>query len=466
MQSEKRNKQKIIKIALVGKVNTGKSTLFNRLIEEKKAISFKHSGTTRDKNYGLCYWRDKKFQIIDTGGLTKEKTKTEIDKKVKENVKTAIKEADIIFFITEVKKLESEKEKGTILTDLERNIAKIIKKSKKPSILVLNKADKPKKRSWAENKAWKALGLGKPIAVSSVNGSGIGDLLDITIEKTKKIKPKLTTLPPKQAVKVSIVGKPNVGKSSLFNAIIGRQEVIVSNKPHTTRGPQDTFLYYDSPKFEKLLPITLIDTAGIRKKRKIRPGIEKIGVNRSLRAMRKSDLIIIVVAANEEPGFQEKTLIRLALKTKKALIIVINKCDLLTKKEYRLFTRSNLVYNKLPMATFAPRIFISAKEKQGINVLMQTILEVNQNQNKEITEKELNEFLDKVVKEKNFKQEIWQRINIIQTKKDPLEFTLICPRIIIKRKQIIKPHFNIIKKALRENFYLEGAPIFIKTKCN
>src|SRR6056297_1551133 len=126
MQSEKRNKQKIIKIALVGKVNTGKSTLFNRLIEEKKAISFKHSGTTRDKNYGLCYWRDKKFQIIDTGGLTKEKTKTKIDKKVKENVKTAIKEADIIFFITEVKKLESEKEKGTILTDLERNIAKII----------------------------------------------------------------------------------------------------------------------------------------------------------------------------------------------------------------------------------------------------------------------------------------------------------------------------------------------------
>jgi len=202
----------VIKIALIGKVNSGKSTLFNRLIEKEKAISFQQAGTTRDRNYGICNWDNKQFEIIDTGGLTKKPEIEEIDKQVEENIKAAIKEADIIFFVTEIKNLNKLDDKGTIITDFERNIAKIVKKSKKPNIFILNKADNPKKREWKNDDKWKSLGLGKPVAISSINGSGIGDLLDLTIEKTKNIKTKNKVKNSDKSIKVSIVGKPNAGK--------------------------------------------------------------------------------------------------------------------------------------------------------------------------------------------------------------------------------------------------------------
>ncbi len=465
MKVETQTNKNVIKIALIGKVNTGKSTLFNRLIEEDKAISFEKAGTTRDRNYGICNWQGKKFQIIDTGGLTKEKETSEIDHKVKENIKAAIKEADIIFFVTEIKKLDSYAKKGSIITEFERNISKLVKRSKKPTILVLNKADNPKKRKWANNKRWKALGLGKPKAISSANGSGIGDLLDLTIGKTKDIKPKTSKTISSKSIKVSIIGKPNAGKSTLFNAILGEEQVITSKIPHTTRGPQDTFFIFKDEKTEEKTPITLVDTAGIRKQRKVKSGIEKIGVQRSLKAMRKSDVIIMVVQANKPPTAQDKALTRLALDSKKALVIAINKCDLLSKKEYQMLTRSNLVYNKLPMAKFAPRVFISAKESQGIDVLIKTVLEANQNQQKKLKDKELNKFLNELAEEKGFKNKVWKRIKITQTKTKPIEFSLLCPKIIMKRRQIKKAHFNIIKKAIREEWSFEGAPIFIKTKC-
>jgi len=466
MKSQKKDNQKIINIALIGKVNSGKSTLFNRLIEERKAMSFQKAGTTRDRNYGICHWQGEKFQIIDTGGLTQEKDNQEIDQKVKENIKTAIKEADIIFFVTETKNLGSLKRPGDIITDFERNISQMIKKSQKPTILILNKSDNLKKRKWAKNKKWLALGFGKPIPISSANGSGIGDLLDLTIEKTKDIKKKkIAKKGPDKSIKISIIGRPNVGKSTLFNAILGKKQVIVSSTPHTTRGPQDTFLFYKSKELDKKIPLTLIDTAGIRKKRKVKPGIEKIGVDRSFRAMKKSDVIIIVLTAQKPPSHQDKTLIRLALKTKKAMVIAINKCDLLSKKEYRLFTKSNLIYNKLPMAKFAPRVFISAKRKKGINILVKSIIQASKNQQKNISEKKLNIFLKELIKKKGFKKEVWERIDFLQTKTNPLEFSLICPKIIMKRRQVKKAHFNIIKKALREKWDFTGAPIFIKTKC-
>ena len=371
-------------IALIGQVNVGKSTLFNSLIGEQKAIIDRQPGTTRDRNYGRCQWRGENLMIIDTGGLEEleKKSNDQIGKQVKKQIIRAIKESDLIFFIIEIRPPteiipESDESAGPPISNFEREINRLIKKSKKPTILVLNKADNPQKRKWAQGLSWLKLGFNQPFAISATNGTGVGDLLD---EALKRLPLKSTTrpaepTPDQKPIKVAIMGRPNVGKSTLLNSLLGEEKVIVSPLPHTTRGPQDTLVQI-GPDRQSFL---LIDTAGIRKQAKVKTGIEKIGVQQSLKIIQKSDIILMLLDVTGEISHQDKTLLRLIIKNKKGLIIIINKCDLLTKQNLNRLIKTKVIHEYLPLARWAPIIFISAKTQQNVNRVFSLIKRIQKN---------------------------------------------------------------------------------------
>jgi len=433
------------KIVLLGQVNVGKSTFFNRLINEPKAIVSNVPGTTRDRNFGICSWQDQDFMIIDTGGVEEKKTQDQIEKEVKKHIIKAIEQADLIFFLIEIRSL-SDSSSSPPISDFEREISRLIKKSKKPCFLILNKADNPQKRKWAQSQNWLKLGIGEIYPISAANGTGVGDLLDKTInffEKTSNIKSKeieLKVIP----LKVTIIGKPNVGKSTLLNALLGEEKVIVSPLAHTTRGPQDTLIYYQKK------PLLLIDTAGIRRKTKIKSSIEKIGVQKSFETIKRADIVLMVTDVSENISHQDKALLSLILKKDKGLIIVINKCDL--KKSYLLWN---------PLAQWAPRILISAKTGVHVEKIFPLIQKVNTNYNRWIDPEDLTNLLKKIIVEREFEEKVWTKVKIKQAGIKPPRFFLKVSRTIIRRKSIRQPHINIIIKELRKKWDFEGTPIKI-----
>lgn len=436
------------KIVLLGQVNVGKSTFFNRLIGQPKAIVSKIPGTTRDRNFGICHWLDQDFIIIDTGGVEEKKAQAQIEKEIKKHIIKALIQADLVFFLIEIRSL-SGSSSGPPISNFEREISRLIKKSKKPCFLVLNKADNPLKRKWAQSQAWLKLGLGEVFPVSAANGTGVGDLLDETInffKKTLKTESKnieLKTIP----LKITIIGKPNVGKSTLLNTLLGEQKVIVSPLPHTTRGPQDTLIYFHKK------PLLLIDTAGIRRKGKIKSIIEKIGVAKSFETIKKADVVLMVIDISENISHQDKALLDFIIKKDKGLIVVINKCDL--KKSYQIWN---------PLAQWAPRILISAKTGVNVDRLFPLIQSVNANYKRRIDKKDLTNFLKEIVVKRKFEKKIWDRVKIKQDGVKPPKFSLLVSRNIVRRKSIKLAQINIIKKELRKKWPFEGTPIKINLK--
>ena len=434
------------KIVLLGQVNVGKSTFFNRLISKPKAIVSKMPGTTRDRNFGICHWQDQDFMIIDTGGVEEKKARDQIEKEVKKHIIKALAQADLVFLLIETRPL-SDSSSGPPISNFEREISRLIKKSKKPCFLVLNKADNPEKRKWAQNQAWLKLGLGEVSPISAANGTGVGDLLDKTIDffkktsKAKSKKPELKIIP----LKVAIIGKPNVGKSTLLNTLLGEEKVIVSPLPHTTRGPQDTLIYFQRK------PLLLIDTAGIRRRAKIKSSIEKIGVQKSFETIKKADLVLMVTDVSENISHQDKALLNFIIKKDKGLVVVVNKCDL--KKSYQLWN---------PLAQWAPRILISAKTGVNVEKIFPLIQRVNANYKRWIEQKDLTGFLKEIIVEREFEEKIWKRAKIKQTGIKPPKFSLQVSRNIIRRKAIKQAQINIIKKELRKKWPFEGTPIKIK----
>ncbi len=436
------------KIVLLGQVNVGKSTFFNRLIGQPKAIVSKIPGTTRDRNFGICHWLDQDFIIIDTGGVEEKKAQAQIEKEIKKHIIKALVQADLVFFLIEIRSL-SGASSGPPISNFEREISHLIKKSKKPCFLILNKADNPLKRKWAQSPAWLKLGLGEVFPVSAANGTGVGDLLDETInffKKTSNTESKnieLKTVP----LKVTIIGKPNVGKSTLLNTLLGEQKVIVSPLPHTTRGPQDTLIYFHKK------PLLLIDTAGIRRKGKIKSIIEKIGVSKSFETIKKADVVLMVIDISENISHQDKALLDFIIKKDKGLIVVINKCDL--KKSYQIWN---------PLAQWAPRILISAKTGVNVDRLFPLIQSVNANYKRRIDKKDLTNFLKEIVVKRKFEKKIWDRVKIKQDGVKPPKFSLLVSRNIVRRKSIKLAQINIIKKELRKKWPFEGTPIKINLK--
>jgi len=437
-------------VAIVGRANVGKSTLFNRLLERPKAIVSPEAGTTRDRNYGQARWRGRDFELVDTGGLEDARP---FSQGIKKQVDIAIKKSDLIVFLVDLKD-------GLMPQD--RAIAKILTKIKKPVILVGNKADTPKLFDEVENKEWLKLTFGKPLAVSAANGAGTGDLLDKIFDFFKKEKidekapEEISAVAP---IKVAIVGKPNSGKSSLLNSLLGEERVLVSEIPFTTREPQDMILLYRDQ------PFLLIDTVGMRKKARIDPGLEKVGVRRSIAAMERADVILFITEASEQMTSQDKHLSELILEKNAGLIIVANKWDLVEKEGSQTMNLFVDYYHRFfPYLAWAPVLFISAKTGEKVNKILDLVLEIKKRREKFIKAEELKKFLKETLakhwsiihrRKKSGAGERPKLINLVQEGINPPKFHLVTT----SKAELPEGFIKFIEKKFRERFDFAGTPI-------
>lgn len=437
------------KVAICGRVNVGKSTLFNRLLGKQRVVTNNLPGTTRDRVESECQWRKKSFKLIDTGGLTT-KQGTDLEKNIQAQTDTAIKSADIILFVCDVRT-------GLINQDIA--LAQRLRKSSKKIILVINKADSLVLRKKAEE--FKKLGLGKPEIVSAVTGAGTGDLLDRIVSFIKTEEENIS----KESIKVGIFGKPNVGKSSLLNAIFGKAIVLVSEQPGTTRDVIDTLISY------KDKHITLIDTAGIKRKTKIKRGVEKASIKKSLEMIKFATISLLVLDASQPISKQDKRISQRIIEAKCGTIIVVNKWDLIEKefgKKEKLGKMEKYIeylqkyFGKL---YFAPVIFVSAKTGQNVKKLLDLILDIEKQKNKVISERELNQFLKFFLRKfpPPLDKQTGRRPIVIKLEQQK-EKGYIRFKIHIKgRGFLYPPYLNFFEKKIRERYGFNGVPFVLET---
>lgn len=425
-------------VAIIGKPNVGKSTFFNYLVGQRLSIVEDTPGVTRDRVYGETNWRGKDFTIIDTGGI-EEKSDDVISLQMKLQAELAIDVADVIVFITDV---------TTGITPADRDIALMLKKSKKPIVLVCNKVDDFKK---LENDTYEFfnLGLGKPYPISSAHAKGIGDVLDAIYEYLPKNDGKNED---GEYIKVAIIGKPNVGKSSLVNKILGENRSIVSNIAGTTRDSIDSKFENEHGKY------IFIDTAGLRRHSKVEENIEKYSVIRTNLAIERADVCILMIDANEGVTEQDTKIAGLAHEAGKAVIIAINKWDEYNKENGTLENYTKDVYNRLAYLSYAPILFISAKTGQRVEKLFNLINEVSNNNSMRISTSVLNELLAEAVAIVQPPTDKGKRLKVLymtQVTTKPPTFA-----IFVNDKKLF--HFSyeryIINK-LRQEFSFKGTPI-------
>jgi len=361
-------------VAIVGRPNVGKSTLFNRLTESKQAIVDEVSGTTRDRQYGLAEWCGTEFSVIDTGGWVN-KSGDLFEAEIKKHVQIAIEEADVIIFMVDV-------QHG--LTDLDLSAAKILRNTKhRPVLLVANKADTHEMEYGASE--FYSLGLGDPIPVSSINGSGTGDFLDILVSKFPNKDAQAEVL--EDLPKIAVVGRPNAGKSSLVNALVGEERTIVTEIAGTTRDTIHT--RYNKFNFD----FYLMDTAGIRKKGKVTEDLEYYSVVRSIRAIENSDICVLMIDATRGIESQDMNIFSLIQKNKKGLVVAVNKWDLVEDKDNNAVKTMEAAIRErfAPFVDF-PIIFTSALTKQRIYKVLETVKMVYETRARHISTNQLNEF--------------------------------------------------------------------------
>lgn len=364
-------------VAIVGRPNVGKSTLFNRLVGMRQAIVDEIAGVTRDRHYGTCEWSGKEFSVIDTGGFALNSDDV-FEEEIRKQVVLAIEEADVILFLCDV---------GTGITDYDMAVADILRRSKKPIIIVANKVDTGDKLFDAH--IFNSFGLGEPFAISSATGSGTGDLLDKVLELLPEDEKPLE----KRAIPyITIVGRPNVGKSSLTNALLGEERNIVTPVAGTTRDSIST--YYNKFGHEFML----VDTAGLRKKNKVKEDLEFYSVMRSVRAIENSDVCILMVDAQQSIEAQDMSVFNLIIRNKKGCLIVVNKWDLVENKDANTMKKATeVIMNKIAPFNDVPIIFTSVINKQRILDVLETAQRVYDNRSRKIKTSELNEVMLKEI---------------------------------------------------------------------
>jgi GTP-binding protein len=429
-------------VAIVGRPNVGKSTLFNRLVGERRAIVEDEPGTTRDRVYGTTDWGGVEFTLVDTGGLQADReiessNVAQIAHDTREQAHLAIGEADVIVFMVDVKH-------GISAGDHE--VADLLRRTDKPTILVANKADSASRRDDAFE--FYELGLGEPMPVSSYHGSGTGDLLDRIVEALPEVEEEEEI----QGPAVAIVGRPNVGKSRLLNALLGQERSIVSDIPGTTRDSLDTVVSWAGQ------PITLIDTAGIRRRGRIDRGIEQYSVLRSMRAIDRADVVLLVIDATEGFTAQDLHIAGYIEEQKKGVVVVVNKWDLIEKdsstmEEYREQARREL--NFMP---YAPLVFVSAKFGQRVQQVLDSALAVVAERRKRVPTAALNKMLKQAVSDHppSSKPGKWLKF-LYATQAD-----VSPPTFIIFTNDPEQVHFSyrrFLENRLRETFGFAGTAI-------
>ena len=360
-------------VAVVGRPNVGKSTLFNRLAGERISIVQDTPGVTRDRIYADAEWLNHKFTLIDTGGMEIGSEET-IQKQIVEQAQIAIETADVILFITDVK---------AGVTEDDRQVADLLRRTKKPVVLVVNKVDHMQKDTLDIYEFYE-LGIGDPVPISSGQALGLGDMLDIVVEHFPENDPNAED---DDAIRVAIIGKPNVGKSSLINKILREDRLIVSDIPGTTRDAIDSPVTVDGQKF------IFIDTAGMRRKSKIKEEIERFSIIRAVAAVERCDVAILVIDAEEGITDQDTKIAGIAHERGKAAIIAVNKWDAIEKHDKTMNEYIKDISNELAYMLYAPKVFISALSGQRINRMLELICSVNENHALRISTGMLNEVL-------------------------------------------------------------------------
>ncbi len=460
--TKKYNPKEKPQAVIFGRTNTGKSTFFNTLSESKEAMVSPKEGVTRDSNVANIYWQGVEFELVDTGGFidyldteepNKKKRENTIDEKVQKQALKYLKKGDVIIFLLDSKV-------GILPQD--EQIANFLKKrysnQKNKIITVANKVDKGI-REQLEVAIFHKLNLGEPMPISAITGSGTGDLLDRVVEiieqQDKKTIPKKEKKEPdKSIVSVCLTGKPNVGKSTLLNSLLDYEKVIVSDIPHTTREPQNVEITYNDQR------LIFVDTAGINKKARKPKDLEKYGIERSLQALGKADISLLILDITQEITQQERKLIDEIIKKRKSFIIIASKWDLIDDKNTSKFI--DYIYGKLPFATWAPIKFVSAYTGKNVDKIYELILEIKEQRQAELSKSQLDKFLNKIIKKhsptkaKGYKRPYIYEIN--QPKINPPKFDIR----IGKKDTLNESYVRFIKNQLRETFGFKGTPINIE----
>ncbi len=425
-------------VAIIGKPNVGKSRFFNYVVGQRISIVEDTPGVTRDRVYADTSWRDREFTLIDTGGIEQE-TNDVITSQMREQANIAINVADVILFMTDIRN-------GVTASDME--IAMMLKKSNKPIILACNKSDNYGEPP-AELYEFYNLGIGDPYPISAANAIGIGDLLDAIYDK---LPPKNDSEDDSDRIRVAIIGKPNVGKSSLVNKILGEERSIVSNIAGTTRDAIDTEFENDFGKY------TFIDTAGVRKKAKVNESIEKFSVMRTLFAIERADVCLVLIDATEGVTDQDAKILGEAHEAGKGIIIVVNKWDEVEKTTGTLEAYKKDVYNQISYAQYAPIIFISAKTGQRVNKIFEMINNVAEQNAKRVSTSVINEVINEAIAVVQPPTDKGKRLKILygtQASTKPPTFV-----IFVNNKDLF--HFSYQRyliNCFRNNFGLEGTPV-------
>jgi GTPase len=429
-------------VALVGRPNVGKSTLFNRLIGEHRAVVHEQPGTTRDRLYGTVEWRDREFTVIDTGGIGLDTGEGDLLADIRLQAEEAMEEADVIVWVVDA---------STGLTAADHEVADQLRPSRKPVILAANKAENQKRQLDAIAE-FSRLGFEEPILISALHGEGTGDLLDAIVDWFPKAPPEEET---SLAVSIAIVGRPNVGKSSLVNTLVGKRRAIVRDEAGTTRDAIDTPIVRDGQ------TILLIDTAGIRRRGRIQPGVEKFSVLRAVRAIERADVAVVLIDATEGMLAQDAHVAGYVDEAAKGLIVAVNKWDLVVDKHPRSQQEYTAVLRReLKFADWAPVLYLSAKTGQRVDRVVTQALAIQEERCKRISTPLLNDVIRKAV-DAHPLSERGRQLKIYytaQTGTAPPRFTCFCndPRMV---------HFSYVRyldNTLRGHFGFDGTPIRIE----
>lgn len=443
-------------VALVGRPNVGKSTLFNRILGQRKAIIADLPGTTRDRLYGETEWNGREFILVDTGGFEQNLDSRPAEPgdlgqvvgiesglfltEVKNQAHLAMDESDVIVFVVD----------GTTgLTNGDELVARILRRANKPVILAVNKADS--KESVANAVEFYSLGLGEPCPVSALHGSGSGNLLDLIVE----VLPKTTSAEEEEEddrLKIAIAGRPNVGKSSLLNKLLGYERVIVSSVPGTTRDAIDTAITFNEEE------IVLIDTAGIRRRGKIEPGIEKHSFLRTMKAIQRADVCLLVIDATDIATAQDAHIAGFILEEFKSVIVVVNKWDLVEKDTYTINSFTEKIRADLRFMDYVPFVFVSALTGQRVQNILTLALQVYEERLRRISTGELNRFLREATAKnppKGTQRHALKFYYLTQVGVAPPTFVLF----VNDAKLVHFTYQRYLENQLRESFQFLGTPI-------
>ena len=428
-------------VAIVGRPNVGKSTLFNRLVGMRKAIVDDTAGVTRDRHYGKCEWCGSEFSVVDTGGYTSN-SEDVFEKAIRRQVEIAIDEADAVLFMVEA---------GTGITDYDAEIADVLRRSKKPVILCVNKVDTGEKMYDAYQ--FYSLGLGEVWSISAANGSGTGDLLDEVVRVLPKEEQSAAD-PYEGIPRIAIVGKPNVGKSSLTNALLGEERNIVTPVAGTTRDSIET--HYNKFGHEFML----VDTAGIRKKSKVHEDLEFYSVLRSMRAIEKADVCILMIDATTGMEAQDMNIFNVIQKNRKGCVLVVNKWDLFIKDQNTMREYTEGLRARLAPFDDVPIVFTSVVKMQRVMDVLDAAARVSENYSRKIPTARLNEVMLPIIEETPPPAWKGKYIKVKYITQLPTKFPAFA--FFCNLPQYIKdPYRRFLENQLRDNFDLTGCPVQI-----